>query len=142
MTDRAVTNSVTNATFTIERRYPASRERVFAAFASTEAKDRWADDPDYVSDGSEREFDFVPVWGIAVTLLYALRRVDCPTCGVNEIDIALANLSSAPATIAHERSSMLPVSSSSFSSKLSSERRLPRVSGSSAATSHSRQGFA
>ena len=29
-----------------------------------------------------REFDFVPLWGIAVTLLYALRRIDCPRCGV------------------------------------------------------------
>src|ERR1700719_4675478 len=27
-----------------------------------------------------REFDFVPLWGIAVTLLYALRRIDCPRC--------------------------------------------------------------
>jgi len=30
----------------------------------------------------ERSFDFVPLWGIAVTLLYALRRIDCPRCGV------------------------------------------------------------
>ena len=30
----------------------------------------------------ERSFDFVPVWGIAVALLYALRRINCPTCGV------------------------------------------------------------
>jgi transposase len=29
-----------------------------------------------------REFDFVPLWGIAVTLLYALRRIDCKQCGV------------------------------------------------------------
>jgi len=29
-----------------------------------------------------RRFDFVPLWGIAVTLLYALRRVDCRRCGV------------------------------------------------------------
>jgi transposase len=29
-----------------------------------------------------RAFDFVPLWGIAVTLLYALRRIDCPRCGV------------------------------------------------------------
>lgn len=29
-----------------------------------------------------REFDFVPLWGIAVTLLYALRRIDCKRCGV------------------------------------------------------------
>lgn len=30
----------------------------------------------------ERRFDFVPLWGIAVTLLYALRRIDCKRCGV------------------------------------------------------------
>jgi transposase len=30
----------------------------------------------------QRSFDFVPVWGIAVALLYALRRIDCPRCGV------------------------------------------------------------
>ena len=30
----------------------------------------------------ERRFDFVPLWGIAVLFVYALRRVDCPTCGV------------------------------------------------------------
>ena len=29
-----------------------------------------------------RSFDFVPIWGIPVLLLYALRRVDCPRCGV------------------------------------------------------------
>ena len=29
-----------------------------------------------------REFDFVPVWGVAVTLLYGLRRIDCRRCGV------------------------------------------------------------
>ncbi len=29
-----------------------------------------------------REFDFVPLWAVAVTLLYALRRIDCPRCGV------------------------------------------------------------
>ena len=31
---------------------------------------------------AERRFQFVPLWGIAVFFLYALRRVDCPTCGV------------------------------------------------------------
>lgn len=31
---------------------------------------------------SERRFDFVPFWGLAVYLLYKMRRVDCPTCGV------------------------------------------------------------
>jgi transposase len=29
-----------------------------------------------------RRFEFVPVWGIAVFLLYAMRRVACPRCGV------------------------------------------------------------
>lgn len=30
----------------------------------------------------ERGFQFVPLWGIAVVLFYAMRRVDCPRCGV------------------------------------------------------------
>ncbi len=30
----------------------------------------------------ERRFEFVPLWGIAVFFLYALRRVSCPKCGV------------------------------------------------------------
>lgn len=30
----------------------------------------------------ERRFQYVPLWGIPVLLLYALRRVDCPDCGV------------------------------------------------------------
>ena len=29
-----------------------------------------------------RRFEFVPLWGIAVFLLYAMRRVACPSCGV------------------------------------------------------------
>ena len=29
-----------------------------------------------------RRFAFVPLWGIAVFLVYAMRRVDCPNCGV------------------------------------------------------------
>ena len=29
----------------------------------------------------QRRFDFVPLWGIAVVLLYAMRRIDCPCCG-------------------------------------------------------------
>jgi len=29
-----------------------------------------------------RRFEFVPLWGIAVFLLYAMRRVSCPSCGV------------------------------------------------------------
>lgn len=30
----------------------------------------------------ERRFEFVPLWGIAVFFVYAMRRVDCPDCGV------------------------------------------------------------
>ena len=30
----------------------------------------------------ERRFEFVPLWGVRVFLVYAPRRVDCPTCGV------------------------------------------------------------
>lgn len=29
-----------------------------------------------------RRFEFVPLWGIAVFFLYAMRRVDCPYCGI------------------------------------------------------------
>lgn len=29
-----------------------------------------------------RRFEFVPLWGLAVFFLYAMRRVDCPVCGV------------------------------------------------------------
>ena len=31
---------------------------------------------------AERRFEFVPLWGIAVYFVYAMRRVVCPTCGV------------------------------------------------------------
>ena len=31
---------------------------------------------------AERSFEFVPLWGIAVFFHYAMRRVDCPRCGV------------------------------------------------------------
>jgi len=30
----------------------------------------------------ERRFEFVPLWAIPVFFLYAMRRVDCPRCGV------------------------------------------------------------
>ena len=29
-----------------------------------------------------RRFEFIPVWGLAVLLLYRMRRVDCRDCGV------------------------------------------------------------
>jgi uncharacterized protein YndB with AHSA1/START domain len=50
--------SVSHATFVIERSYPATPARVFAAWASLEAKNIWMDDPDYKSDGTEGELDF------------------------------------------------------------------------------------
>jgi uncharacterized protein YndB with AHSA1/START domain len=59
MTER----SVIHDTFSIERTYPAAPSRVFAAFASREAKDAWADDPGLEPAGSgtaSTEFDFRP----------------------------------------------------------------------------------
>jgi transposase len=31
---------------------------------------------------AERHFEFIPLWGFLVFLLYRMRRVNCPTCGV------------------------------------------------------------
>jgi uncharacterized protein YndB with AHSA1/START domain len=52
--------SVVHDSFTIERRYPASPSRVFAAFADPSAKARWAESPGSEPDGDEGylEFDF------------------------------------------------------------------------------------
>jgi transposase len=30
----------------------------------------------------ERRFEFIPLWGIAVYFVYAMRRVECPACGI------------------------------------------------------------
>jgi len=38
--------------------------------------------PTYDTSRQPRHFGFVPLWGMAVFLLYAMRRIDCPTCGV------------------------------------------------------------
>jgi uncharacterized protein YndB with AHSA1/START domain len=54
MTERTANHS----TFVVERSYPAAPSRVFAAWASWEAKAIWMDDPDYKSDGNEGELDF------------------------------------------------------------------------------------
>jgi uncharacterized protein YndB with AHSA1/START domain len=54
MTER----SVQHATFVIERTYPAQPARVFAAWASQEAKKAWMNEPDHPSDDTGREFDF------------------------------------------------------------------------------------
>jgi transposase len=32
--------------------------------------------------GERRRFEFIPLWGIRVYLLYSMRRVSCPDCGV------------------------------------------------------------
>jgi uncharacterized protein YndB with AHSA1/START domain len=53
--------SVTHDTFTIERAYPAAPSRVFAAFASAEAKAIWGDTGDLgpaEGDAGAEEFDF------------------------------------------------------------------------------------
>jgi transposase len=38
--------------------------------------------PGYDCARSPREFEFIPVWNIPVSFSYAMRRVDCPDCGV------------------------------------------------------------
>jgi uncharacterized protein YndB with AHSA1/START domain len=50
--------SITHTTFTIERSYPVQPSRVFAAFASAEAKARWAVEPEVQPVGDSQEFDF------------------------------------------------------------------------------------
>jgi uncharacterized protein YndB with AHSA1/START domain len=57
MTERPVIHDM----FEIERTYPASPSRVFAAFASKEAKEAWADTGDLSEPGAgagDTEFDF------------------------------------------------------------------------------------
>ena len=38
--------------------------------------------PGYDRSSTPRRFDFVPLWMIPVVLIYHMRRVNCPTCGV------------------------------------------------------------
>ncbi|SPS02731.1 hypothetical protein CBM2634_U260002 [Cupriavidus taiwanensis] len=40
---------------------------------------------------TERRFEFIPVWGFAVFLLYTMRRVDCRDCGVKVEALPWAN---------------------------------------------------
>ncbi len=40
---------------------------------------------------TERRFEFIPVWGFAVFLLYTMRRVDCRACGVKVEALPWAN---------------------------------------------------
>ena len=43
----------------------------------------------------ERKFEFVPLWQIAVFFVYAMRRVDCPRCGVTVEEVPWAEGKSA-----------------------------------------------
>ena len=38
--------------------------------------------PGYDTQPTARRFEFVPLWMIPVVLIYRMRRVECPTCGV------------------------------------------------------------
>ena len=38
--------------------------------------------PTYDTARDPRRFEFVPLWGFVVYLVYAMRRIDCPACGV------------------------------------------------------------
>jgi transposase len=38
--------------------------------------------PGYDRQAQPRQFQFIPLWGMAVIFLYAMRRADCPRCGV------------------------------------------------------------
>ncbi|WP_316157601.1 ISL3 family transposase [Cupriavidus sp. BIC8F] len=40
---------------------------------------------------AQRRFEFIPVWGFAVFLLYTMRRVDCRDCGVKVEALPWAN---------------------------------------------------
>lgn len=56
-------HSVIHDTFTIQRTYPAAPSRVFAAFASAEAKTAWGDTGELepaAGDAAVSEFDFRP----------------------------------------------------------------------------------
>ena len=48
-----------------------------------------------------RRFDFVPIWGIAVLLVYAMRRIDCPRCGVKVERVPWATGGKSPMTTAY-----------------------------------------
>ena len=49
----------------------------------------------------ERRWDFVPLWGIAVALIYAMRRIDCRRCGV-KVELVPWATGKSPTTIAME----------------------------------------
>lgn len=50
---------------------------------------------------SPRRFAFIPIWGIAVFLVYAMRRIDCPRCGVKVESVPWSTGGKSPMTIAY-----------------------------------------
>ena len=50
----------------------------------------------------ERRFEFIPLWGFAVILLYSMRRVACATCGVKveEVPWGMGKHTLAPVIVA------------------------------------------
>jgi transposase len=48
-----------------------------------------------------RRFHFVPIWGIAVLLVYAMRRIDCRACGVKVERVPWATGGKSPMTVAY-----------------------------------------
>lgn len=42
----------------------------------------WCRRPTYDTAATARSFRFVPLWGLVVVLMYFMRRVDCPRCGI------------------------------------------------------------
>jgi transposase len=50
---------------------------------------------------SARRFDFVPLWGIAVLLVYAMRRINCPRCGVKVERVPWATGGKSSMTVAY-----------------------------------------
>lgn len=47
--------------------------------------------PCYDCADKPRRFEFVPLWGYAVSLVYVMRRVECPRCGVKVEEVPWAD---------------------------------------------------
>lgn len=43
--------------------------------------------PTYDTSRHPRQFEFVPLWGYVVFLVYCMRRIDCSTCGRPALDL-------------------------------------------------------
>ena len=49
-----------------------------------------------------RRFDFIPLWGIAVALIYQMRRIRCPGCGQVHVERVPWSDGKRPITLAYE----------------------------------------